>query len=129
MPLERHELEAIQAETCADDIEIPDAACAWRHCKRAGHLQPSGRERYALIEGDDQCPSTTQARLETLERAVSSALTAALPHAPIFEVMAEPAWRPVPNATAAASADFAASILVVFYAKVRPGHPDYHVKV
>ena len=47
-------------ESCA---LFSDAACAWRHCKRAGHLQPSGRPRYALIEGDDQCPSTTQARL------------------------------------------------------------------
>ena len=47
-------------ESCA---RFSDSACAGRHCKRAGHLQPSGRDRYALIDGDDQCPSTAQARL------------------------------------------------------------------
>ena len=39
MPLERHELEAIQADMCADDIEIPDAARAW-----------SEEEAYAFFE-------------------------------------------------------------------------------
>ena len=47
MPLERHELEAIQADMCADDIEIPDAARAW-----------SEEEAYAFFEsGGTEWPS------------------------------------------------------------------------
>ena len=39
MPLERHELESIQCDCAADDIEIPDAARAW-----------SEEEAYAFFE-------------------------------------------------------------------------------
>jgi len=108
----------------ASCASFSNSACAWKHCKRAGHLQPSGHDRYALIEGDDQCPSTVEDKLKTIEDAVITALTAALGSTHPFEVTA---MESVPNATAADhGADLAVSIQVLFYAKVSPGHPDYH---
>ena len=63
MPLERHELESIQCDCAADDIEIPDAARAW-----------SEEEAYAFFESGGTAWPNPQG-LEATE------LLAGIPHA------------------------------------------------
>ena len=56
MPLTRHELELIQCDCAADDIEIPDAARAWSE----EEASPSSRRRHRVAEparpGGDGAP-------------------------------------------------------------------------
>ena len=99
MPLERHELESIQCDCAADDIEIPDAARAW-----------SEEEAYAFFEsGGTAWPNPQgleatellayyEARKPATENHSASALLAALGKSLGMEdeLAAEAAPAPVP---------------------------------